>query len=98
MRKHAIVSLAIDLLTTRVGHQFQWAIFRFFCSVQMQACSLAQARKKLLLLRYQIILRNFLLIVLENKRILPNGYEIFLEMKSCHSLNSRAVLGKIPFL
>ena len=30
------------LLTTRVGHQFQWAIFRFFCSVQMQAYILAQ--------------------------------------------------------
>ena len=30
------------LLTTHVGHQFQWAIFRFFCPVQMQAYSLAQ--------------------------------------------------------
>ena len=25
-----------------MGHRFQWAIFRFFCSVQMQAFSLAQ--------------------------------------------------------
>ena len=44
MCKHSIVSLAIDYQQhVGVGHQFQWVIFRIFCSVQMQAYSLAQA-------------------------------------------------------